>query len=107
MATYQANHVGFARLMKSDDVSLFVRKEATKLATHLRETAPRSKKKNRNALPYAEQFEVQSGLDIRERDRAAAFVVNKARYATVLEVGNARIKNPPRPMTNALNAFRP
>lgn len=104
MATYKANHYQFGRLMKSDGVGIFVHVEAEKLANHLRATSPRS---NRDGDHYADHFEVRSGgLDIRERDRAAAFVVNDSRYAAVLEVGNARIKNPPAPMTKALNAFR-
>lgn len=100
MATYKPNRVQFGRLMKSDGVSRFVRHEAEKLAEHLRSTAPRV------TGEYASNFKVSSGVDIRKRDRAAAFVINDSPYATVLEVGSARIKNPPAPLTNALRAFR-
>lgn len=104
MATYKANHVGFARLMKSDEVGQHVKNEAERLAAHLRATAPRSGTKTTDA--YADNFKVETGLDILRRDRSAAFVYNDSRYATALEVGSWNIRNPPAPMTKALDAFK-
>ena len=90
--------------MKSAMVRDYVKDEAERLAAHLRETAPRSGTKATNA--YADNFKVATGLDIRKKDRAAAFVYNDTRYATALEVGSWNIRNPPMPMTKALDAFR-
>ena len=101
MATYRANHYQFALFMKSDEIGQHVKNEAERLAEHLRSVAPR-----RKALgSYADNFKVETGLDLLKRDRSAAFVYNDSRYATVLEVGSWNIKNPPAPMTNALSAF--
>lgn len=101
MATYQANHYQFRRLMKSDEVGLYVQHEAERLADHLRSTSPIQ------TGEYVSQFHVESGgLDIRERDRAASFVVNDTPYAAILEAGSKTMKNPPAPMTNALDLFR-
>jgi hypothetical protein len=101
VATYQANHVEFARFMKSDEIGQHLKNEAERLAAHLRETAPRGE-----TGVYAGNFKVATGLDILRRDRAAAFVYNDTRYATALEVGSWNIRNPPSPMTKALNAFK-
>jgi hypothetical protein len=106
MATYKANHFQFGRLMKSNGIGLLLRHEAEKLADHLRSTAPHSGGEDDDADHYADHFSVRTGLDIRKRDRAAAFVVNDSRYAIILEVGSKYIRNPPAPMTKALDAFR-
>lgn len=99
MATYQANHYQFARLMKSSDIRDFVRFEADRFAAHLAAVAPK------DTGAYASNFKVATGLDILQRDRVAAFVYNDSAYATALEVGSWTIKNPPAPMTNALDSF--
>lgn len=99
MATYKANHVEFAKLMKSDEVGEHVKGEAERLAAHLRATGPK-----RSGV-YAGNFRVETGLDVLEQDRSAAYVINDTRYATVLEVGSWSIKYPPAPMTRALDAF--
>lgn len=100
MATYKANHVEFGKLMLSGGVGDLVKDEAGRLAAHLRSTAPR------DTGEYASRFTVETGLDILERDRRAAFVVNDSPQATVLEVGSWNIKNPPMPMTKALDSSR-
>ncbi len=104
MAKYYPNNVEFARLMKSDEVGQFVRDKAEQLANHLRATAPR-RTPPRTTTPYWTRFHVESGLDHRKKDRSASFVYNDADYATALEVGSWVIKNPPRPMTRALDTF--
>lgn len=100
MATYQADHVAFARFMKSHEIGQHLKDEAERLAVHLRENAPKQ------TGAYASNFKVATGLDILRRDRRAAWVYNDSDYATVLEVGSATIRNPPAPMTKALDAFR-
>lgn len=100
MAEYQADHVGFARLMKSDEVGRVVQREAEYLAAHLRATAPR------DTGEYASKFYVESGLDILEQDRSASFVINDSRQATALEVGSWNIRNPSMPMTKALQGIQ-
>lgn len=99
MARYEANHFAFARFMKSDDVGQYMKKEAERLAAHLRATAPKQ------TGTYASNFKVETGLDVLRKDRSAAYVINDTRYATALEVGSWVIKNPPAPMTKALDAF--
>jgi len=99
MATYSPNNVEFARLMKSDEVGRYMRGVAERLAGHLRATAPH------RSGSYAAAFKVESGLDVRRKDRSASFVYNDSRYATALEVGSWNIKNPPRPMTRGLDSF--
>ncbi len=106
MATYSPNNVEFARLMKSDEVGRYVRGVAERLADHLRATAPRgTRNKKKNTTRYVDNFHVESGLDVRRKDRSASFVYNDSRYATALEVGSWNIKNPPRPMTRGLDSF--
>lgn len=99
MAKYRPNEFEFRRYMKSDDIGRFIKDEAERLAAHLRVTAPRQ------TGAYASRFRVETGLDLRRRDRSAAFVINDSDYATALEVGSWVIKNPPRPMTRVLDAF--
>jgi hypothetical protein len=98
MALYKANNVGVGRLMLSNRIRHHVTNEAERMADHLRTTAPRGATGN-----YASRFTVQSGLDDLEQDRWAAYIVNDSRQATALEVGSYNIKNPPMPMTRALN----
>ena len=100
MATYKADHVGFARMMLSSGVARVVEEHAEALAEHLRATAPRV------TGVYAGRFTVEKGLDILEGDRRAAFVVNDSPQATALEVGSWNISDPPMPMTRALTEFR-
>lgn len=104
MAVYKANHIEFAKMMKSDMVGDHLRGEAERLAEHLRATAPRSTT-SKHPGNYASNFKVATGLDILKKDRRAAFVYNDSRYATALEVGSWNIRNPPAPMTKALDAF--
>lgn len=85
--------------MKSDEIASHIKLEAEKLALHLVSVAPWK------TGEYATNFKVATGLDIMERDRSAAFVLNDSRYATALEVGSWNIKNPPAPMTKALSRF--
>lgn len=89
-----------ARLLMSDEVQNFVENEGERLADHLRATAPHV------TGTYSESFKVTTEKDIRFNDRWAAFVINTAAYATVLEVGAAWMQNPPMPMTRALDAFK-
>lgn len=103
MARYEANHFAFARFMKSDDVGQYIKREAERLAAHLRAVAPRSNTKTSGT--YASNFKVETGLDVRKNARSAAFIINDTRYATALEVGSWVIKNPPAPMTKVLDAF--
>jgi hypothetical protein len=84
----------------SDEVHDFVQGEGERLADHLRVTAPHV------SGTYSESFKVTTGTDIRYQDRRAAFVINTAGYATVLEVGAAWMQNPPMPMTRVLDAFK-
>lgn len=100
MATYKANHYQFARLMKSADIRTYLRVEAERFAAHLASSVKKV------SGDYANSFKVATGFDIMRRDRVAAFVYNESRYATALEVGSWNIRNPPMPMTNALDAFR-
>lgn len=100
MATYEADHIKFRRLMKSDEVGDHMKREAERLAAHLAGSAPHV------TGAYASNFKVETGLDLMRRDRSAAFVYNDSRYATALEVGSWNIRNPPMPMTRALDAFR-
>jgi hypothetical protein len=76
-----------------------VHEEALNLAVHLEATVKKV------SGEYARHFDIETGLDVMERDRPAAFVINTSDYATVLEVGSSRIKNPPMPMTKALDSF--
>lgn len=101
MAVYEANRVEFSRFMKSDMIGDHIKDEAERLADHLRAVAPRGETGN-----YAASFKVATGLDILKKDRRAAYVYNDADYATALEVGSWNIRNPPAPMTKALDAFR-
>lgn len=105
VAVYVADHVGFARLMLSDEIAATVRIKAEELAAEMRATAPR-RTPPQHVSPYADNFKVESGLDILKQDRGAAFVVNDSRYATALEVGSWNISNPPRPMTRVLEGHR-
>lgn len=104
MATYRADHAQFALLMKSGDIGDLVENEAERLRAHLASTAPRSTEEKPGGH-YADNFKVATGLDILRKDRRAAWVYNDSRYATALEVGSWNIRNPPAPMTKALNAF--
>lgn len=97
MAVYQADHVGFARLMLSDEIGDMVERKAHELAAEMRATAPRGK-----TGVYATRFQVDTGVDIVRGERRAAFVSNDSRQATALEVGSWNIKNPPMPMTRVL-----
>lgn len=106
MAKYYPNNVEFARFIKSDEIGSFIKGQADRLAAHLRATAPRSNRPNKTDI-YANHFRVETGLDVMRGDRSAAFVINDSPYATVLEVGSARITNPPQPMTKVLDAFSP
>lgn len=96
MATYQADHVGFARLMLSREIGNLVERRAQEIAAVMRAEAPRQ-----TGL-YASNFTVQTGLDVVHQTRRAAYVVNDTRYATALEVGSWSIRNPPKPMTGVL-----
>ena len=104
MATYRANNVEFARLMLSNMVGDHIKTEAERLRAHLQATAPRGKDPEKTSR-YADNFKVETGLDILRQDRVAAFIYNDSRYATALEVGSWNIRNPPAPMTNVLSAF--
>lgn len=104
MATYRANPVGFARLMKSDEIGDHVKSEAEKMAEHLRTSANAAFQHPTGT--YVSNFEVETGLDVLERDRSAAFVINDTAYATVLEVGAAWMRNPPQPMTKLLSSIK-
>lgn len=108
MATYKANHVEFGRFMRSDEIGQHVKNEAERLATHLRATAPKGKPEGKpeGVGHYASSFHVETGLDVLRQDRSAAYVYNDSRYATALEVGSWNIRNPPAPMTKALDAFK-
>lgn len=103
MAVYKANRVGFARLMKSDEIGDIVKSEADKMAAHLRTTATQHFKTTSGT--YVSNFEVTTGMDALKQDRSAAFVANTSEYATVLEVGAAWMRNPPQPMTKLLNGM--
>jgi hypothetical protein len=105
MAIYRPNNIEFGKMMKSDMIGQYVKDEAERLAAHLRATAPRGTEP-KSGNRYADNFRVETGLDIRKRDRSAAFVINDSRYAVVLEVGSWNIKNPPAPMTKVLDAFQ-
>jgi hypothetical protein len=108
MATYQADHVKFRRLMKSDEIGRHIKMEAEKLRAHLEASAPRSSDSDSDTTVshYADNFKVAMGLDILKKDRVAASIYNDSPYATALEVGSWNIRNPPMPMTKALDAFR-
>lgn len=101
MAVYEADHVGFARLMLSDEIGDTVRRRADEIAVEMRVSAPRGRRP-RVGPEYASRFTVESGLDVVNEDRRAAFVINDAPYATALEVGSWNIRNPPMPMTRVL-----
>ena len=96
MAVYEANHIEFGKFMLSRGIGDLVEDHAERLAAEMRATAPRV------TGVYASKFSVESGLDVVNEDRRAAFVVNDARQATALEVGSYNIKNPPMPMTRVL-----
>lgn len=96
MAVYVADHVGFARLMKSDEIAIAVRVKAVEIMARMRATAPR------DTGAYASNFSVESGLDLVNQDRGVSFIINDSDYATALEVGSWNIKNPPRPMARVL-----
>jgi hypothetical protein len=99
VATYKANHIEFAKFMKSDEIGRHIKDEAERLAEHLRATVKKV------SGDYASSFKVESGLDVLKQDRSASFVINDSPYATALEVGSWTIRNPPAPMTKALDGF--
>jgi hypothetical protein len=100
MARYRSNPVGFARYMLSPEIGDIARNGAEELAEHMRATAPRGR-----TGVYASNFRVKDGVDVMRHDRRAAFVLNDSDYATALEVGSWTIRNPPMPMTRALDRF--
>lgn len=102
VSRYKPHESGFQRLMLSDGVRRAAEHEAHRIVRYLQATGPRSSRANK--VHWVDSFEVSTGLDVkpgpRSKRRAAAFVVNKAPHAAALEFGNARVRNPPRPMTN-------
>jgi hypothetical protein len=105
MATYKANHREVARFLKSLMLKSAVEHEAERIADHLRATAPRGSGDD-DADHYADHFRVETGFDVRERDRRAAFVINDSPYASVLELGSGHVKNPPQPITRFIAGAR-
>jgi hypothetical protein len=105
MATYEPDRVGFGRMMMGDEMGDLVVNVANQLAAEMRISAPRGSEPKMAGQRYADNFSVETGLDLAKEDRRAAFVVNDSRYATALEVGSWNIKNPPQPMLRTLQRF--
>lgn len=99
MAVYVADHVGFARLMKSDEIAVVIRRKAEVIAALMRVSAPHV------TGAYAANFSVESGLDVARGERGVSFIINDSDYATALEVGSWNIRNPPQPMTRVLRGI--
>ena len=81
MATYKADNVGMARYLKSKELREACRQRAEDGAKHARRIAPKVSRE------YASKIRVDTGFDLKKRDRVAAFIVAYAPYASVVEVG--------------------
>jgi len=113
MARYVENKQGFSRLAVGPKVREHMLKVGEFWASQLRASAPRSRpgaKSGQNAQHYADNIRVSAVIvGIGKKNplpRAAVHIVATVPYASVLEHGNARIQNPPRPLGHLLDRIR-
>lgn len=108
MARYRPNHREFAKFMNSDGPQDAAKTLAEHGADDLRRRATHHPGEDQSPH-YVQSIRVDVGHVGRFRGseaRAAAFLVADVEYASLLEVGSKRIKNPPRWMTQTLNYLR-
>lgn len=113
MARYVENKAGFSRLAVGPKVREHMQKVGEFWASQLRASAPRSRigdKSGADARHYADSISVNAVIALVGRKsplpRAGVHIVADVPYASVLEHGNAHVKNPPRPMGHLLDRIR-
>lgn len=108
MARYVPNKAGFNRLAVGSQVREHMQKVGEFWAAQLRASAPRSSGEKRGRH-YTDSISVKSVVLVlgrTPRRRAGVHIVASVPYASVLEHGNARIQNPPRPLGHLLDRIR-
>lgn len=113
MARYVENKAGFGKLAVGLKVREHMQRVGEFWAGQLRVSAPRSKiggKSGSDARHYADSISVKPVIvAIGKKSplpRAGIHIVADVPYASVLEHGNAHVKNPPRPMGHLLDRIR-
>jgi hypothetical protein len=113
MARYVENKAGFSKLAMGPKLREHMQKVGEFWASQLRTAAPRSRtgdKTGADARHYADSISVKSvvvGIGKKSPlPRAAVHIIADVPYASVLEHGNAHVKNPPRPMGHLLDRIR-
>lgn len=111
MARYVENKRGFGKLAMGPKVREHMQTVGEFWASQLRATAPRTRMKSGDdARHYADSVSVNAVIvNIGKKSplpRAAIHIVVSVPYASVLEHGNAHIKNPPRPLSHLLDRIR-
>lgn len=113
MARYVENKQGFGRLAVGPKVRQHMQMVGEFWASQLRAAAPRSapgRKSGKDVQHYADNIRVDAVIveigKMSPLPRAGVHIVVNVPYASVLEHGNARIQNPPRPLGRLLDRIR-
>jgi Bacteriophage HK97-gp10, putative tail-component len=104
VAIYKADHVEFAKLMHAPKIREALHDVAVDLRDEMVSHAPVGDEPK--VKRYINSFHIDMGLDVRKKDRVAAFIYNDVPYASLLETGSNTNWFPPMPMTKALASMR-
>ena len=99
MARYQRNRSGIGRMLRGKPSYKATRSSAREGARILETVYPVDTGQSKAAIS------VESGMAL-DGERVAAFIVVDDPSAAPLEIGNAHVKNPPRPFSQTLTIMR-